>query len=60
MSLNTLKPKRCVKADLCILVFRPDWFVTQEQMKSWYDDNYDDEVPGYSKAIKNARSKKQK
>ena len=52
MSLITFKPKRCVKADLCTLVFCPDWFVTQEQIKSWYDDDYDDEVPGWYKELK--------
>ena len=37
--------KRAIEADLYTLVFCPDWFVTQEQIKSWYDDDYDDEAP---------------
>ena len=37
--------KRAIEADLYTLVFCPDWLVTQEQIKSWYDDDYDDEAP---------------
>ena len=38
--------KRAIEADLYTLVFRPGWFVTQEQIKLWYYDDYDHEVPG--------------
>ena len=39
--------KRAIEADLYTLVFFLDWFVTQEQIKSWCDDDYDDEAPGW-------------
>ena len=32
--------KRAIEADTYTLVFCPNWFVTQEQMKSWHDDDY--------------------
>ena len=45
--------KRAIEADLYTLVFCPDWFVTQEQIKLWCDDDYDDDAPecyeGYQK-----------
>ena len=45
--------KRAIEADLYTLVFFLDWFVTEEQIKSWCDDDYDDEAPrwydGYQK-----------
>ena len=32
--------KRAIEADIYTLVFCSNWFVTQEQMKSWHDDDY--------------------
>ena len=52
--------KRDIDADLCTLVFCADWFVSQEQIKSWYDGDYDDETPGFHDGYQNTRSRKHK
>ena len=31
---------RAVEADLGLLEYVPDWFVTQQQIKTWHDDAY--------------------
>ena len=31
---------RAVEADLGLLKYVPDWFVTQQQIKTWHDDAY--------------------
>ena len=50
--------KRTIEADLYILVFCPDWFVTQEQIKSWYDDDYDDEATGWYEGYQKRKAQK--
>ena len=52
--------KRDIDADVYTLVFCPDWFVTQEQIKSEYDDDYDDEAPGFHDGYQNTRPRKHK
>ena len=52
--------KRAIEADLYSIVFCSDWFVTQEQVKSWYNDNYDDEAPGWYKGYQKRKVQKAK
>ena len=51
--------KRATEADLYTLVFCPDWFVTQEQIKSWYDNDYDDEAPGWYEGYQKRKTQKE-
>ena len=65
MSLATSRQRKCVlkpsiEADLYTLLFCPDWFVTQEQTKSQYDDDYDDEVPGWYEGYQKRKAQKAK
>ena len=48
--------KRVIEADLYTVVFCPDWFVAQEQIKSWYDDDYDDEAPEWYESYQKRKS----
>ena len=52
--------KRAIEADLYTLVICPHWFVTQEQTKSWYDDDYDDETPGWYEDYQKRKAQKAK
>ena len=52
--------KRAIKADLYTLVFCPDWFITQGQIKSWYDDDYDDEALEWYKGCQKGKAQKAK
>ena len=53
-----------VREDSSSLIYVPDWFVTQQQVKLWHDDDdfYDDIMRLLSGTmdIKNVRPKKQK
>ena len=65
MSLATSRQRKCVlkpsiEADLDTLLFCPDWFLTQEQTKSWYDDDYDDEAPGWYEGYQKHKAQKAK
>ena len=62
MSVTSIGRRECcdkvVKADSSTLQSIHDWFVTQQQMDVWYDDNYcyhDDDIiewyEGYKKRI---------
>ena len=53
-----------VKEDSSSLIYVPDWFVTQQQVKLWHDDDdfYDDimRLLSGTMVIKNVRPKRQK
>ena len=63
MSLITSRQEKCVKGPLKLirtytLIFFPDWFVTQKQIDLWYDDDYDDEAPRWSKGYQKYKAQK--
>ena len=54
---------KAVKDDPSSLRFVPDWFVTQEQIDVWYDDNYcyhDDELIEWYEGYKKRKAQKAK
>ena len=54
---------KAVSEDLYTLQYVHDWFVTQEQVKIWYDDDDycdDDEIVEWYVDYKNARTKKKR
>ena len=64
---NLKTQKMCddaVWGDLYSLQFVPDWFVTQEQLKLWHDDDYwykyDDEIIEWYKNYKKRKAQKAK
>ena len=62
----TLKNKTCDKAvidDTSSLQFIPGWFVTQQQIDLWYDDEcqyYDDELIKWYKGYQKRKDQKAK
>ena len=52
--------KRAIEVDLYTLVFCSASFVTQEQIKSWCDDDYDDEAPGWYEGYQKRKAQKAK
>ena len=66
MYLITLKRKKCddrVQGDSYSLQFVPDWFVTQEQLETWHDDNdycNDDELIKWYKRHDKRKAQKAK
>ena len=54
---------KAVKDDPSSLQFVPDWFVTQEQIDIWYDDDYwyhDDELMKWYEGYKKRKTQKAK
>ena len=54
---------KAVRDDYFSLQFVPDWFVTQQQIKSWHDDDdycIDDEVIGWYDGYKKCKAQKAK
>ena len=54
---------KAVKDDPSSLQFVPDWFVTQEQIDIWYDDDYwyhDDELMEWYEGYKKRKAQKAK
>ena len=54
---------KAVKDDPSSLQFVPDWFVTQEQIDIWYDDDYwyhDDELMEWYEGYKKRKTQKAK
>ena len=54
---------KAVKDDSSTLQFIPDWFVTQQQIDKWYDDDYcyhDDEIIEWYKGCKKCKVQKSK
>ena len=54
---------KAVKDDPSSLQFVPDWFVTQEQIDIWYDDDYwyhDDELMEWYEGYKERKTQKAK
>ena len=55
--------EKAVKDDSSSLRFVPDWFVAQEQIDVWYDDDYwyhDDETIEWYKGYKKRKAQKAK
>ena len=52
---------KVVEDDPSSLQFIPDWFVTQQQLDIWFDDNYwyqDDDVIEWHKGYKKRKAQK--
>ena len=54
---------KAVKEDLCLLEYVPDWFVRQEQIELWGDDDddcNDDKLTEWYQGCKNRKAEKAK
>ena len=55
--------KKAVKKYLCLLKYVLDWFVTNQQIKIWHDNDYqsnDDELIEWYKGYQKRKSQKPK
>ena len=52
---------KAIKDDSYSLQFIPDWFVTQQQLDVWFDDNYwyyDDDITEWYEGYKKSKAQK--